>query len=668
MPTFRITDPETGRTVRVTGDSMPTEAEVLEIFAALPGPVPSASMPKIDIDARRKEAVAELAQEGGAFSDFANAFALGALNLQRGIGLIDDSGRESEQLLLEALKEKSPVSATTGEVLGESAPFIGLGVGAGAIPTFAGRVAAAGAIGAAEGGLSARGRGGDVAESATATGSVAAGLEAVLPVAGRIVGSIGRRLFGRAPAGPVFDAAGNISEEGAAILNKAGVSPEDLGASARKVMVKESGLDPAEVARKAFLESQGVRPTKAQITRDVDDFVDQQELAKKSGALRSALDQQQAVAAEAFDTGMFKAVGENVSASSSISEALVGKAEKLNNEIKQLYTQARESGSGVVKPVRLVEKLKRNISSDKLSGGALSAIKGDLINKNVIDKNFNIVGTLSPGDAEELRVFMNSTFDPMQGFRNSKVSELKESLDLDVVSDAGEDAFKKAREAYKGFKRGLQRKTVSDFDKSKKNLVLDVLENRIDPDDMIPKVITSSKFNAADVKQLKNYLKDAPGGAEAFNDLRSDTLLHLRDKAFSGPIDKDGFQALNHNALQKEINKIKKPKLDALFTKEEQKFLTDIVKVGKLIQPVRGTALGKGPSAAAIESGINKLINRIPLVGDAIDAVKITRGANKQILAKPSKVKNPKQPLTSTTPISTGIAAGITDEGQQNDN
>lgn len=33
MPTYRVTDPETNRTLRLTGDSPPTEQELIDIFA-----------------------------------------------------------------------------------------------------------------------------------------------------------------------------------------------------------------------------------------------------------------------------------------------------------------------------------------------------------------------------------------------------------------------------------------------------------------------------------------------------------------------------------------------------------------------------------------------------------------------------------------------------------
>jgi len=36
MATFQITDPNTGRSIRLTGDSPPTEQELEQIFSTLP--------------------------------------------------------------------------------------------------------------------------------------------------------------------------------------------------------------------------------------------------------------------------------------------------------------------------------------------------------------------------------------------------------------------------------------------------------------------------------------------------------------------------------------------------------------------------------------------------------------------------------------------------------
>lgn len=41
MPTYKVTDPNTGKTVRLTGDSPPTEAELNDIFSKVKAPAPS---------------------------------------------------------------------------------------------------------------------------------------------------------------------------------------------------------------------------------------------------------------------------------------------------------------------------------------------------------------------------------------------------------------------------------------------------------------------------------------------------------------------------------------------------------------------------------------------------------------------------------------------------
>lgn len=54
MPTYTITDPQTGKKVRLTGDSPPTEAELTDIFAKLGGgaATPPAPNSKADVIAR----------------------------------------------------------------------------------------------------------------------------------------------------------------------------------------------------------------------------------------------------------------------------------------------------------------------------------------------------------------------------------------------------------------------------------------------------------------------------------------------------------------------------------------------------------------------------------------------------------------------------------------
>lgn len=662
MPTFKITEQSTGRVARITGERAPTREEVKRIFQN--APAPRESRAPLDVEVGRREAIGKLAAEGGAFQDFADSFGLGALRLQRGLGIKGDEGRESEKLLSQALKDKSPIASTVGEILGESAPFIGLGVGAGALPTAVGRVAAAGGLGILEGGISARGSDENIAEKAITTGTVAASLEALLPSALRLGGSLVRKVLGRTATVAPIDTAGRPSAELVEALNKSNLTFADLDASARNMISKQANRDPAELARKAFLEQQGIAPTQAQVTRDAASFQSQQELAKTSGAVRSTLESQQAVLTSRFDTGLEDAVGDAANLSSSVSEAILEKATKLDSEITRLYKVAKDASAGGV-PVRLntlSSSLKALRGSDKATGGAISSVIGDLKNKGAIDDSFNVIGDVSIDQAENIRQLMVQLYDPQNPFRNIKLREAKDAIDEDVFSTAGKDVFMDARKAKRDFEAGLEKAKRSKFDSTKFNVVRDLLENKIGPDDLLKKVVLSGRTDASDIKQLKKYLSDAPNGKQAFNDLRSDTLEYLREKAFTGPVDGQGFQAFNAEGLRKAIRRINQPKMDSLFSDQEQKFLTDLLKTGKLLQPVRGTSMGKGPSAQALEGRLASALSKLPFVGEIIGDIKITGEARKMLKAVPAKVKAPKKPLGSTVPVSTGLASETTKE------
>ena len=234
MPTFRVTDSETGITLRLEGDSPPTEQELEEIFERV----------------RQEQAEAQTGADvsGLTFRPFGvetgvelpeslTAGLVGAgrglTTVARGLGLAEPEEQVvTEQF--EQLKEASPVATTVGEIAGEAAPFLIPGAGAaGRVGQLglAGRAAATGALGAAESGIIARGQGADSLQqlgAALAGGSVGAGLELVLPRAARIARGLFRQRKGRAPTGQLIDAEGNPTEELNQFLAESGESFEDI--------------------------------------------------------------------------------------------------------------------------------------------------------------------------------------------------------------------------------------------------------------------------------------------------------------------------------------------------------------------------------------------------------------------------------------------------------
>lgn len=576
----------------------------------------------------------------------------------RGVGLLP-AQTEFDQKMQKQLEAVQPM-AEVGKYAGQAAPFVPLGLGAAGIASTPLRVGATSATGALEGGVIAKGEGVDIGKqllSAGIGGTVAGALELGLPVLGRMGSKLIRRVLGKTAKGAVVDSAGRPSAELVEALNKEGLSFEDLLDSAVKD-IKGEVIDPSQAARKAFLESEGLTPTTAQITRDASDFQAQQEARKASTRVRAALEDQEAILSTRFDSAIAGTGGEAARPTNTAVDAIVSKATVLDDEISSLYKAARELAPSkkIVKPNRLGAKLKELAKSDRAAEGAISTTVGDLQARGIMGDNFNVIGRVNVETMEEVRQGINSLYDPSKPFRNIKLRQLKDALDDDVFKAAGGDTFKKARAAKKAFEDGLARAKVSKFDSRKANLVRDILENKVGPDTMTQDVIFSKKWRPSDIKELKDYLKADDIGSAAFNDLRADVLQAIKDKAFIGELDSNGFQSLSRNQLENTLNKIGKGKLNVLFTPKEVAFLDRMLKVSKLRAPVPGTFTGEGPSAQAI----NKLraeLRKGSIMANVVDSISFDKQGRAVLKAAPAKTKQPYKGSIARLPVTAGAVA-----------
>jgi len=645
MPTFRVTDPQSGRVLRLTGDSSPTEEELEQIFSSLP-----------QKEAPQQDFAQQLAAEVGPLEAAAIGAGRGLTTIGRGLGLAEPEDPATAQAIA-ALKEQRPIVTGAGEIAGEAAPFLLPGAGLGAIAGIGARAAATGALGAAEGVLIARGQDATAEEQAITggIGGVAAGVaELVLPRIGRIGGELIRRVLKKAPEDAVVDAAGVPSTELQQALSESGQTFEDLTQQAQAEL-RGQAVEPADAARKAFLESQGLTPTRAQVTRGAEDFQLQQEAAKTSGRVRAALEGQEAILTSRFDNQILETGGQVAGDVSTPTEAIVNKASVLDAEIGELYKQAREAAPGEqnVRFNALTKKLRDLAPSNRRAGGNIEAVVGDMQAKGILDSNMKIIGKVDVETAEDLRKLTNELFDAQNPFGNAKLREIKNALDDDVFRAAGGDVFKQARASKAKFERDLSRAGLSKFDSRKANLVRDVLENKINPDAFVNDTVFSKKWRSEDIAQLKKYLLTGTPiqkaeGRQAWNDLRAETLDTIKNRAFIGPEDAAGNKALSRDKLQKAIQSIGNAKLKLIFEPKELKFFQDMLQVAKLREPVRGTALGRGPSAQAIKS-LERRLADIPVLGALINVVDFD--AQGRAVLKGSAAPRVRA-LPSTAPIS----------------
>ncbi len=588
----------------------------------------------------------------------------GLTKIGRAVGLAEPEDPTVTRAF-EGLKELHPVSTFVGEVAGESAPFLLPGVGIGGISALGVRAVATAALGAAEGLAITRGEGRDVGEQfvgAGVGGLIAGALDLALPRISRIGRKVIRRVLNKTPEGAVIDAKGNPSAEFLEALKKSGKSFDDVIAEVNEELIDE-GLDPSQVARKAFLEAQGLQPSKAQVTRKAADFQAQQEAVKTSSRARTLIEGQEAVLTSRFNNAVLETGGEAVTPTSTVTDALVNKANVLDREIGVLYKAAREAAPGE-KNVRfslLAQRLRELAPTNRRTGGNIEAIVGDLQSKGVLDKNMKVTGKIDVETAEDVRKLMNELYDPQNPFGNGVLRELKDRLDDDVFKASGKDVFNKGRAAKRNFEQELSRAKISKFDNRKANLVRDVLENKIDPDRFTDSVVFGKKWRADDLQQLKDYISTDEAGIQAFNDLRADAIDSIKNKAFIGPLDESGNRALSRDKLEKAINSIGENKLKVLFTTDERKFFSNMLQVAKLREPVRGTALGRGPSAQAI-GRLEQSLKSNPIIGALIAIVDFDQAGKAVLKASPDRSIReiapsvPRQ-LTAQAAALTGVAA-----------
>lgn len=638
MPAFKVTDPNSGRVLRLTGDTAPTQQELEQVFAQFNVEQEPQIDPNILANSpvqKRREALQQLAAEQGPLEAAAIGVGRGLTTLGRGLGVVDPES-DIERQAFEELSRQRPVSTTVGEIAGEAAPFLLPGAVLGRAATVGGRVLQTGATGAVEAGLIAKGKGAGDVETATTAGlggAIAGGAEVVLPVVGRLGSRLFRKLTGSNPTAPILDAAGNPSQELREALEKSGLSFDDLNVEANRLLQTGDAADPKTLIRKTFLEDQGLVPTRAQATGSASDFQAQQELAKTSNRVRRALETQEEQLGSQFENAITSTGGSANRSTSTAFDHIADRSIELDAAISGAYKEARAAAptAKVVKPSRLVKEMRNIAGSENVTGGLVGAVKDTLKNKGILGKKgFKVEGRVTPEVAEEIRIEMNALFNSLTPRGREKLRDFKSALDDDVAEAVGVDIFGDARAAKAQFEKDLRRAKINKFDTRKKNLVRDILENKVNPDRFLDEAILSRSIRSADLKELKGFLElDGAGpGVDAWNDIRAEAMQRIRDNAFKEVGDE---AVLSRAGLESALNKFGKDKLAVLFSGEERKFLNDMLKVSKLREPVRGTALGRGPSAQAVE----RAIQRIPLLNSVFEGI-ATGTAGRLALRQPS--------------------------------
>jgi len=446
-----------------------------------------------------------------------------------------------------ALEGVSPM-AEGGRVIGQAAPFLPAGIGAGALPSLGGRMAASSLVGGVEGATIASGTGRDVATGALVGAAVGGGAEVVGTAFNRVALPLVRKWFGGSAR--ALDDTGKPTPELISAAEQEGVSIDEL--------IKQAE-DPAQFTKEAITAGQmgvyediarGVQVDPAKLAAaktlnipqeslPIAAVSNQRKVQELAGALAAnpasvaseELVNYSALLSQKADDLIVKMGGE-------IDKAQANEAVKANLKSliadtkaaeKELYDRiSKKVGNPIVNPKPLLKDILASASKSKDGVKGLSEVERKVYQKLQgkptyfdLDNLRKEIGSAIDGDTDAFKNSSSAKLDEMY----SKLTQLQEGV-ANQVGDAG-DLWKEAK------KLGVKRFGLQDSMK--------IAFNQDLGGSIIPKVEQALMQTAkGDLSKLKKVLDDLP------QDAQNKVMATALNRAFTstGGVDR-GFTATN---------------------------------------------------------------------------------------------------------------------------
>lgn len=591
MPTYKVTDPNTGKTLRLTGDSPPTEQELEEIFKTqdfgaridfggdtTQQPQPERSLADKAIGAGEAALSAVTGATTGAVGGLigtaegvADAIRQGKLGTQEGVNIAQQ--RAMEYMQNATYQPRTDAGNEYLQIVGEVA---------GALPAASGIAAElqAGGMAARQAGQAARAgldvAGGQVAKlapkPATQNGALSVGAAEVPEEVVQF------QKFQELPT-PVTPTMSDLATGDARF--------------AWKQFENEIAKD--EQLGKANRDAAALK--NAQVQQNLDQFIDM-------------------TGTELPETNYQYATGNKVV------DALYKGLEADKAKVTKAYKAAEASGEleGLVPQDKLDavssfvnENRAKRTNAPVLKGFVDEAFVKEVGEGSLEDGTFRLK-PMTIKQAEEMRQEVNRLTDSSNGQDLHYAGQIKQMID-DAQEGLGGTAFKVARK--------LRRQTA---DKYENTQLIDALlsekkgykDAKVAPELVVQKAVMSGSVD--DLKQFRSTLmKSGADGMAAWKDVQAAVLRSIRDEALKGKsvVDNTGLIKAQAGALSKAIGNLdKNGKLDLLFGKKDAAKLKLLGEVSERIaQQMTGT-FNSSNNMAWIS-----MMRKVPVLGGAADAL-----------------------------------------------
>lgn len=436
--------------------------------------------------------------------------------------------------------------------------------------------------------------------------------------------------------GPLTRAAANVSgqtEQAATRLVDDAVSGSEFSIpNAQKDMMYEQAnkalrsskeVDPESMVNQALLEKNGIKGTKAQLSRDPTEWRDEKELAKLNSKLLSTHDGQH----DQFGNIMRNAIDETGAAPNntySKMDDVFGRLRESDkaaqSNVSQLYDNARglSGNDAQLNHLRFIDQASRELEEN----GVGSFMKGDI--KGVFKGMFdNPDFKLTHAKAEEINKVLNTRLrTTTDGNERHALGIIKNNLQKEVDttiddmagtlgsgnSDGGlaaaQGAWKTARDAARNRFQDIETTPALKAALDGKN-----------PDKAFGKFVLKSDLK--DLDSMVGQLKKAPEGDQSIADIQGAVMEH-----FLGQATKSNSGAVSPHGLNKAIEDFGEDRMKVLFSPEQVNHIKEMKKVSDLLfQQPNGSPVNHSSTAATMKylMGVTNLLGRLPVIG---------RGAN----------------------------------------
>jgi hypothetical protein len=405
---------------------------------------------------------------------------------------------------------------------------------------------------------------------------------------------------------------------------------------------------PVELQRVATAEQLGfVGPaglTAGQRTRNFDDLKFEKETAKLGdvGApLRERVSNQTANLLQQFDAMVDRTEPLLVDVrdiGKAVDKAVVNKAEVQRRRVNNAYTKAREDGS-MLEPVTLDALATAAADVQRFEGVAanVAPIRREALRLGVLaeDADGNLIAQARTiDDTELLRQFVNQSTDWTDKRQSLMAKKINSAIDAGTDGKGGE-SYKAARKLRENFANefqnvGLTAKLLS----TKRNTD----ERTIAFDDVFDKIIINAPLEEMN-KVRKTLLTAGPEGKQAWNELKSNTIRFIINKALStAQRDERGQPLVSPDKLNSAIRSLdREGKLDGLFGKQQAQQIRDLGNIAIDIYTAPPGAINFSNTASALQVALDSVAT-FGLTGIPAPAVTALREASKYV--KNREVKN----------------------------